>query len=143
MLLLGFTTFFNILRHQRRFRNRAWKVRQILLRGSNFGLRFFYVPGPTALLPFRRIFTLWKIHRPRPGSNPRTSEYEASMITTGPQGPTVNNCLSDNFGQIELIQSYMQSQPPLCKAAALNVVTWLHVGGLRIWLTNSLAISNP
>ena len=58
MLLLGFTTLFNIL-DQRRFQHRAWKVRQILLRDSNFGLRFFYVPeiydtGPTALPPFRR-----------------------------------------------------------------------------------------
>ena len=44
LLLLGFTTIFNILGHQRRFRHRAWKVRQILLIGSNFGLRFFYVP---------------------------------------------------------------------------------------------------
>ena len=42
--LLCFTTLFNILGHQRRFRNRAWKVWQILLTGSNFGLRFFYVP---------------------------------------------------------------------------------------------------
>ena len=41
---LCFTTLFNMLGHQRRFRHRAWKVRQILLRGSNFGLRFFYVP---------------------------------------------------------------------------------------------------
>ena len=31
----------NILGHQSRFRHRAWKGRQILLRGSNFGLRFF------------------------------------------------------------------------------------------------------
>ena len=59
LLLLVFTTLFNILAHQRRFRHRAWKVRQILLRGSNFGLRFFYVPqiydtGLKALLPFRR-----------------------------------------------------------------------------------------
>ena len=44
LLLLGFTTLFNILGHQHRFRYRAWKVRQILLGGSNFGLRFFYVP---------------------------------------------------------------------------------------------------
>ena len=49
--------FFNFLKWM-------WKVRQILLRGSNFGLRFFYVPyiydtGPTALLPFRRKSYLW------------------------------------------------------------------------------------
>ena len=58
LLLLGFTALFNILGHQRRFRHRAWKVRQILLRVSNFGLRFFYVPQiydtwPTALVPFQ------------------------------------------------------------------------------------------
>ena len=34
LLLLDFTTIFNILGHHRRFRNRAPKVRQILLRGS-------------------------------------------------------------------------------------------------------------
>ena len=44
MLLLGFTTLLKILGHQRRFRHRAWKVRQILLRVSNFGMKFFYVP---------------------------------------------------------------------------------------------------
>ena len=43
-LLSCFTTLFNSLGHQRRFLLRARKVRQILLRGSNFGLRFFYVP---------------------------------------------------------------------------------------------------
>ena len=94
-----YDTFFNILGHQRRFRHRAWKVRQILLRGSNFGLRFFHVPQiydarPKALLPFRRksysgFLRSEKIHRPRPGSNPRTSDPEASMITTGPPVLTV------------------------------------------------------
>ena len=59
ILLLGFTTLFNIWGHQGRFRHRAWKVQKILLRGSNVGLRFFYVPwiydtGPMVLLPFRR-----------------------------------------------------------------------------------------
>ena len=44
LLLLDFTTLFNISGHQRRFLQWAWKVPQILLRGSNFGLRFFYVP---------------------------------------------------------------------------------------------------
>ena len=42
-LLLGFMALFNISGHQRRFLYWAWKVGQILLRGSNFGLRFFYV----------------------------------------------------------------------------------------------------
>ena len=36
-----------------------------------------------------RIFTTWKIHRPRPGLNPRTSDPVASMITTGPLGWTL------------------------------------------------------
>ena len=43
LLYLGSTTLFNISGHQRRFLQWAWKVRQILLKGSNFGLRFFYV----------------------------------------------------------------------------------------------------
>ena len=43
LFLFGFMTLFNILGHQRLFQHRAWKVQQILLRGSNFGLRFFYV----------------------------------------------------------------------------------------------------
>ena len=69
LLLLDFTTILNILGHQRPYRHRAWKGWQILLRDSNFSLRFFYVPqkydtGPTALLPFRRNsysgFMLWK-----------------------------------------------------------------------------------
>ena len=42
--LLGFTTLLNILGHQCCFWHRAWKGRQILLTGSNFGLRFFYIP---------------------------------------------------------------------------------------------------
>ena len=33
-----------------------------------------------------RIFTLWKIHRPRLGLNSRTSYPVASIITTGPPG---------------------------------------------------------
>ena len=98
MLLLGFTKIFNTLGHQSCFRHRAWKVRLILLRGSNFNLRFFYVPRiydtrSTALLPFRRksysgFLRSEKIHGSPPGSNPRTSEPEASMITTGPPGST-------------------------------------------------------
>ena len=96
--LLGFTTLLNFLGHERRFRHRAWKCWLILLRGSNFGLRFFYVPyiydtGPTASLPFRRksysgFLRSEKINRPRPGSNPRTSDPEASMITPRLPGST-------------------------------------------------------
>ena len=45
--------------------------------------------GPMALLPFRRksysgFLRSEKIHRPRPGLNPRTSDPVASMVTTGP-----------------------------------------------------------
>ena len=65
---LGFKTLFNILGHQRRFQHRAWKVLQILLRGSNFDLRFFYCLKSTTRDPrfyfpsdvILRIFTLWK-----------------------------------------------------------------------------------
>ena len=75
LLLLGFTGLFNILGHQRRFRHRAWKVRQILLRGSNFGLRFFYLPliydmGPTDLLPFRRKSYSGFLHSEKNPSTP-------------------------------------------------------------------------
>ena len=37
------------------------------------------------------FYALKKIHRPRPGSNPRTSDPEASMITTGPPGWTMES----------------------------------------------------
>ena len=84
-LLLDFTTLFNILGHQRRFRHRAWKVWWILFRGSNFGVRFFYVLPKEVIL---RIFTLWKNPSTRPGSNPWTSDPEPSMITTGPSEST-------------------------------------------------------
>ena len=87
LLLLGFRTLLNILGNQRRFRHSTWKGGQILLRGSNFGLRFFYVlvnirSGTHSFtsLPkevILRIFTLWKIHRPRPGSKPRTSDHNS------------------------------------------------------------------
>ena len=97
-LVVEITTLFNILGHQRCFRHWVWKVRQISLRGSNFGLRFFYVPliydtGPTALLSFRRksysgFLRSEKIHWLRPGLNPLTSNPEASMITPRPPGST-------------------------------------------------------
>ena len=38
-----------------------------------------------------RIFTLWKIHWPRPGFNLWTSDPMASMITTGPPGSTLSD----------------------------------------------------
>ena len=74
-----FTTLFNILDHQCRFRHRTWKKH--------------YIMGPTALLSFQRksysgFLRSEKIHRPRPGSNPWTSDQEASMITTGPPRST-------------------------------------------------------
>ena len=60
---------------------------------GSFTCRNSTTRGPTALLPFRRksysgFLRSEKIHRPRPGSNPRTSDPEAGMITTGPPGST-------------------------------------------------------
>ena len=43
---------------------------------------------PKEVIP--RIFRPEKVHRPRPGSNSRTSDLEASMITTGPPESTVS-----------------------------------------------------
>ena len=69
LLLVGFMTLFNILGHQRRFRHRAWKVRQILdrlkfwlevlLRAVNLqhGTHSFTSLPKEVIL---RIFTLWK-----------------------------------------------------------------------------------
>ena len=53
MLLLGFTTLFNIPGRQCRFLQWEWKVRQILLRGRTFSLRFFYVYKST--LRYQRL----------------------------------------------------------------------------------------
>ena len=59
----------NILDHEHRFRHRASKVRQIFLRGSNFGLRFLRAVNrrhETHVFPslpkeaILRIFTPWK-----------------------------------------------------------------------------------
>ena len=50
----------NISGHLHRFLQWAWKIGQILLRGSNFGLKFFkcrksmYITGLAASFPFRR-----------------------------------------------------------------------------------------
>ena len=96
-LLLCFTTLFNILGHQRRFRHRTWKVWQIMLRGCNFGLRLFYVPetydtGFTSLpkeVHTQDFYALRKSIDPGPGSYPRTSDPEASMRTAEPPGSTL------------------------------------------------------
>ena len=106
-LLLGFTTLFNILGHQRRFRHRAWKARQIFAQRLLFRLEVLlcavnlrhWTHGFTSLPKevLLGIFTLWKIHRLRPRSNPRTSDPEESMITTGPPGST-NVLLTENKG---------------------------------------------
>ena len=42
-------------------------------------------------------FTLWKIPRSRPGLNPWTLDPVASMITTGPPGPTRRTVPENNF----------------------------------------------
>ena len=86
-----FTTIFNILGHQRRFRHRAWKVRQIwsealISAWGSFTCRES-TTWATALLPFRRksysgFLHCEKFHRPRPGLDPRTSDPVVSMITS-------------------------------------------------------------
>ena len=76
---LSFTTLCNILGHQRHFLHWSWKGRQILLRGSNFGMillravnlrhgtnGFISLPKEVIL----GIFTHWKLHRSWPGLNP-------------------------------------------------------------------------
>ena len=75
LLLLGFTTLLNILGHQRRFRHRAWKVRQILLRGSNSAWGYFTCRKSTTRDPrlyfpsegshTQDFYALKKIHRTR------------------------------------------------------------------------------
>ena len=86
LLLLGFTTLFNISGHQRRFLHWAWKVRQILLRGSNFGLRLFYQPWSydtelTALLSFEGSHAEDFYARKNP---PTTAGFEpANLVSSG------------------------------------------------------------
>ena len=92
----GFYDAINISGHRRRFLQWSWKVRQILLRGSNFGLRFFTCRKSTTRDPrlyfpsegshTQDFYSLKKVPWPRPGLNPRTSDPVASMITTGPPG---------------------------------------------------------
>ena len=98
MLLLGFMTLLNISDHQHCFRHRAWKARQILLRGSHFGLRYFTCSKSTTRDPrlyfpsegshTQDFYALKNSIDPRQRSNLRTSDPEASMITTGPPGST-------------------------------------------------------
>ena len=104
---------FNILGHQHRFWHRAWKS------PTNFAQRLYFrlevllcavnlwhgTHSFTSLLKevILRIFTLWKIHRPQPGSNLRTSDPEASMITTGPPRSTkIIRINSDETREMEL-----------------------------------------
>ena len=65
----------------------------LILASGSFMCRKSTTRGHQLYLPFKevicRIFTLWKIHRPRPGLNSQTSDPEASMITTGPSGSTI------------------------------------------------------
>jgi hypothetical protein len=81
----------NFARNVRQFRLRSTTV--ILLRDLHHAVKFCNV-GPTALLPLRRnscygYLSPLKIHRPRPGLNPRTSSPIASTITTRPPRPTL------------------------------------------------------
>ena len=76
--------------HSSERRNYLGEKRPVILTEScyfhayTFG--FFYMPqvrdmGQTALLPFRRIFSPWKIRRLRPGLNPRTWVPKAGTLT--------------------------------------------------------------
>jgi hypothetical protein len=61
------------------------------------GIINYHDRGPTALLPLPkkgvlRILSPLKIHRPRPGLNPRTLGQMTSVLTTRPQGKTMD-CL--------------------------------------------------
>ena len=74
---------------------------EVLLRAVN--LRH---GGLTALRPFRRksysgFLRFEKIHRLRPGLNPRTLDAVASMITTGPPGSTGNQHATICVSEIE------------------------------------------
>ena len=74
-----------IVKNPADFTQRLWFRLEVLLRAANLrhGTHGFTSLPKEVML---RIFTLWKIHRPRPGLNPRTSGPVASMITTGPTG---------------------------------------------------------
>ena len=67
-----------------------------------------YDTGPTALLPLRMmlysgVLSFETFHGPLPGPNSRTSNAEASMITTGLPGSTHVTCeeLSRSTGVAE------------------------------------------
>ena len=83
-LSLGFTTLLNILGHQRRFRHRAWKVRQISLSGhlisawGSFICRKSTTLDPWLYFPSEerlRIFTLWKNPSTPVGIEPANLRY--------------------------------------------------------------------
>ena len=74
-MLLGSTILFNILGHQRRFRHRAWEVRQVLLRGSNFDMRFFACRKSTTRDP--------RLYFPSEGSHSQDFLRSKKSIDTG------------------------------------------------------------
>ena len=92
LLLLCFTTLFNILDHQRRFRYIAERENSnkfcseaLIWAWGSFTCRKSTSHDPTALLPSWRksysgiLRSEKKIHRSQPGSNPSTSDPE--MLT--------------------------------------------------------------
>ena len=79
-----------------------------------------YDTGPTALFPFRRrsysgFLRSEKIHRLRPGLNPRTSDPVASMTTTGPPGSTVGLGATLGYGR-------------KIKKIYISLVSWIYPG---------------
>ena len=97
-----FNDALNISGHERRFLQWVWKVRQILLRGSNFGLRFFYVPqicntGPTTLLSFlRKLYSGFLLSEKNPstsaGFKPVNLGSSGEYDNHGTTGVDVRHC---------------------------------------------------
>ena len=101
LLLLGFTTHLNILGHQRRFRQiercKADKFcsEALISAWGSFTCRKSTTRDTRLYFPSIGSHTqdfdcLKIIHRPRLGSNPRTSHPEASIITPRPPGSPVH-----------------------------------------------------
>ena len=68
-----------------------------------------------------------KIHRPRPGSNPRTSDLEANMITTAPPGSTPESSLSIS-GWVTCLEPFNRYR------SSFQTISWT---GLITYLTSS------
>ena len=118
-----FTIIFNISGHQRRFRHRTCKVRQILLRGSNFGLRFFHVTSEEVIL---RIFTLWKNPstpaRIEPANLGFRSEYD-NHWTTGVDSKECDPIVDDKDAPTGVLR-VVPFEDPLQLKMLLAIVGW-------------------